>query len=129
MSKQTHDQRITLVETGLNEVRMTLAKQGATLEAIAAHLGINEPAKVTQPKADPKPVTPAKAEPKPKAYRSAKGKEAAKRACEALAVKYDLKVAGGSRTFKSLSAKEQAAYRAEQKAIWAAVPKTRTTKA
>lgn len=77
-------------------------------------------APVAEPKADAKPA---------KAYRSAAGKERAKAQCKALAVKWDLKVAGGTRTFKSLSATEQAAYRAEEKAIWAAVPKTRTTKA
>lgn len=89
----------------------------------------NLPNVVVQPEAGSVKAAPVAANGKPVVFRSKPGKEAAKAACHELSVRYDLKVVGGSRAFKSLSAKEQAAYRAESKAIWAAVPVTRTTKA
>lgn len=122
MPKQTLTTRVSALESDVAEIKVGI-------QALLAMAQANQPAATVSAPAEPKAPAATASTAKPKAYRSAAGKEAAKRACDALAVKYDLKVAGGSRTFKSLSAKEQAAYRAEQKAIWAAVPKTRTTKA
>lgn len=71
--------------------------------------------KVSQPKADAK------------VYRSAKGKEQAKADVEAVWTK--AKAKAGVNRVKDLSAKQRAAVDVQVKAIWAAVPKTRTTKA
>lgn len=112
------------MSTTLSTLEQAQAQYIAALEARLAAVTADAPTESA-----PKAPKAKKADKPAKAYRSASGKERAKKACAELAVKYDLKVAGGTRTFKSLSAKEQEAYRAEQKAIWAAVPKTRTTKA
>ena len=79
-------------------------------------------------------VTPA-VEPEPKApkaptgkvFRSAKGKEQAKAACEKAWA--DAKAKAGVKRVKDLTPAQRAAVDAQVKAIWAAVPKTRTTKA
>lgn len=62
-----------------------------------------------------------------KVYRSAKGKEAAK--VEVAAVWENAKSKAGVKRVKDLSPKQRAAVDAQVKAIWAAVPKTRSTKA
>lgn len=61
-----------------------------------------------------------------KVYRSKPGKEAAKAQVAAL---YEAdRVKYGVKRWSDIPAKAQAATKAECKAIWAAVPKTRTTK-
>lgn len=78
----------------------------------------------------PAPKAPAKADPKPatgKVYRSAAGKERAKVAvAKAWA---DAKTEAGVKKVSQLTPAQRAAVDTKVEAIWAAVPKTRTTKA
>lgn len=109
-----------------------VAKQGEALDRLTALVeGLVEAdakAKTDRPKgAKARANARTTTEAKPKAYRSAKGKEQAKADVAALWER-TLKDAGVKRA-KDLTDRQMAAYRAEAKAIWAAVPKTRTTKA
>jgi len=75
--------------------------------------------------------TRARKAPQPKAdgkvYRSAKGKEQAKAQCER--VWAEAKAKAGVQRVRDLTPKQRKAVDAEIRAIWAAVPKTRSTKA
>lgn len=89
--------------------------------------GSAEAAVVKAPKA---PKVTAPVEPKApvgKVFRSAKGKEAAKVAVDKAWA--DAKDKAGVKRVKDLTPKQRAAVDAQVKAIWAAVPKTRSTKA
>lgn len=91
----------------------------AAIAAVTAAINPSAPAKESAPKVQPKADG--------KVYRSAKGKEQAKVACEKAWA--DAKAKAGVKRVRDLSPKQQEAVRAQCKAIWAAVPKTRTTKA
>lgn len=103
-------------------------------ERLFALLEADAPAKTTRTTRT-KAVTPtttevktgAKKAPEGKAFRSAKGKEAAKAQVSALWAK-TLKDAKATKRAQLTDAQFEA-YQAGAKAIWAAVPKTRSTKA
>jgi hypothetical protein len=108
----TNTARIGALETRMDAI-------DGKLDLLLARLAPQEPART---------VTPAKAEPKAeKAYRSAAGKERAKAQVSALWTK-TLADAGVTKRAQLTDAQFEA-YQAGAKAIWAAVPKTRATKA
>jgi hypothetical protein len=81
-----------------------------------------QPVEVTAPA-----NTRAKKAPEGKVFRSAKGKEAAK--VEVAALWSDAKIMAGVTRVKDLTPAQRATVDAQVKAVWAAVPKTRSTKA
>jgi hypothetical protein len=91
-----------------------------SLDALKAAMALLEP-KADQPTVADQPKADGKV------YRSAKGKAQAKADVEAVWAK--AKAQAKVKRVKDLSAKQRAEVDAQVKAIWAAVPKTRTTKA
>lgn len=110
--------RLSALESDVAGIKADLAFLVADAkQRLAAVVPADEPAKE---------VAPASAKPA-KAYRSAAGKERAKAQVAALWTK-TLADAGVKRA-KDLTPAQMDAYKAASKAIWAAVPKTRATKA
>lgn len=108
--------------THLTIEQITAIATKAAIEAVHAALEADKPAKTTRPKAAAKPQPKADG----KIYRSKPGKERAK--VEIAAVWEDAKAKAGVKRVRDLTPKQRAAADAKVKAIWAAVPKTRTTK-
>ena len=106
--------------THLTIEQITEIATKAAVEAVHAALRADQPAKVTKPAAVKAPAT-------TKVYRSAKGKAQAK--VEVAEVWEQAKAKAGVKRVKDLTPKQRAAADAKVKAIWAAVPKTRSTKA
>ena len=103
---------------------IALAVTNGVVSALGAIVEEDAPAKTKRASKPAVTVTPAKAD---KVYRSAKGKEQAKADVAALWAK-TLKQAKVTKRAQLTDAQFEA-YQAGAKAIWAAVPKTRSTKA